>query len=204
MRYKKDHKENTHRRVVEVAAARFRKEGLDGVGVASLMGDAGLTHGGFYSHFVSKEALIEEVIEAGMDDSFARIIEASRDGGIEAFIHFYLRPSHREHPERGCPAAALGPEIARHSKATRSAFTRKLRRMVSHIESLLPNPNAETARAIFATLVGTLQLARTVSDPELSDQLLTAGQAAALSLARSGGLQHEGENGKRLSVVKNA
>ena len=184
MRYRKNHKENTHRRVVEVAAARFRKEGLDGVGVATLMGDAGLTHGGFYSHFVSKEALIEEVIEAGMDESFARITGASKDGGIEAFIRFYLRPSHREHPERGCPAAALGPEIARHSKATRSAFTRKLRRIVSHIESLLPNPNAETAQAIFATMVGTLQLARTVSHPELSDQLLKAGQAAALILAQ--------------------
>jgi TetR/AcrR family transcriptional regulator, transcriptional repressor for nem operon len=185
MRYRRDHKENTHRRVVEVAAARFRKEGLDGVGVATLMGDAGLTHGGFYSHFVSKEALIEEVIEAGMNETLARIIEASKGGGIEAFIRFYLRPSHREHPERGCPAAALGPEIARHSKATRSAFTRKLRRMISHIESLLPNPNTETAQAIFATLVGALQLARTVSDSELSDQLLKAGQAAALILARS-------------------
>jgi TetR/AcrR family transcriptional regulator, transcriptional repressor for nem operon len=183
MRYRRDHKENTHRRVVEVAAARFRKEGLDSVGVASLMGDAGLTHGGFYSHFASKEALIEEVVEGGMEESFARIIEASKGGGIEAFIRAYLRPSHREHPERGCPAAALGPEIGRHSKATRSAFTRKLRRMVSHIESLLPNPNVEIAQAIFATLVGTLQLARAVSDSALSDQLLKTGQEAALSLA---------------------
>ena len=183
MRYRRDHKENTHRRVVEVAAARFRKEGLDSVGVASLMGDAGLTHGGFYSHFASKEALIEEVVEAGMEESFARIVEASKEGGIEAFIRAYLRPSHREHPERGCPAAALGPEIGRHSKATRSAFTRKLRRMVSHIESVLPNPNVEIAQAIFATLVGTLQLARAVSDSALSDQLLKAGQEAALSLA---------------------
>jgi TetR/AcrR family transcriptional regulator, transcriptional repressor for nem operon len=183
MRYRRDHKENTHRRVVEVAAARFRKEGLESVGVATLMGDAGLTHGGFYSHFASKEALVKEVVEAGMEESFARIIEASREGGIEGFVRFYLRPSHREHPERGCPAAALGPEIGRHSKATRSAFTRKLRRMVSHIESLLPNPNVEIAQAIFATLVGTLQLARAVSDSALSDQLLKAGQEAALSLA---------------------
>jgi TetR/AcrR family transcriptional regulator, transcriptional repressor for nem operon len=183
MRYTKDHKANTHRRVLKVAAARFRKEGLEGVGVATLMGDAGLTHGGFYSHFASKEALIEAVIETGMDDSFARIIEASKGGGIEAFVRFYLRPGHREHPERGCPAAALGPEIGRHSKATRAAFTRKLRRIVSHIELLLPNRSVETAQAIFATLVGTLQLARTVSDPELSDQLLKSGEAAALNLA---------------------
>lgn len=186
MRYAKDHKENTHRRVVEVAAARFRKEGLAGVGVATLMGDAGLTHGGFYSHFASKEALIREVIEAGMDETFARITEAAKSGGIEAFIRHYLRASHREHPEKGCPAAVLGPEIARHSEATRSAFTRKLRRMVSHIESLLPYPDIETAQAVCATLVGTLQLALTVSDARLSDQLLKAGQAAALSLANRG------------------
>jgi TetR/AcrR family transcriptional regulator, transcriptional repressor for nem operon len=184
MRYRRDHKENTHRRVVEVAGARFRKEGLDSVGVATLMGDAGLTHGGFYSHFASKEALVEEVVEAGMEETFARIREASKEGGIEGFIRFYLRAGHREHPEKGCPAAALGPEIGRHSKATRNAFTRKLRRIVSLIASLLPNPNAEIAQAIFATLVGTLQLARAVSHSALSDQLLKAGQEAALLLAK--------------------
>ena len=101
MRYGKDHKENTHRRVVEVASARLRKEGLDGVWVATLMGEAGLTHGGFYSHFASKEALVEEVIEAGMDETFARVTEVSKEGGLEGLIRFYLRPSHREHPERG-------------------------------------------------------------------------------------------------------
>jgi TetR/AcrR family transcriptional repressor of nem operon len=184
MRYGKDHKENTHRRVVEVASARLRKEGLDGVGVATLMGEAGLTHGGFYSHFASKEALVEEVIEAGMDETFARVTEASKEEGLEGLIRFYLRPSHREHPERGCPAAALGAEIARRSKATRSAFTRKLRRLVSLVESLLPHPKTETAQAILATLIGTLQLARSVSDRQLSDQLLKAGETAALLLAR--------------------
>lgn len=185
MRYGKDHKENTHRRVVEVASARLRKEGLDGVGVVTLMGEAGLTHGGFYSHFASKEALIGEVIEAGMDETFARVTQASKEGGLEGLIRFYLRPSHREHPERGCPAAALGAEIARRSKATRTAFTRKLRRLVSHVESLLPDPKTATAQAIVATLIGTLQLARSVSDAQLSDQLLKAGEIAALLLARS-------------------
>ena len=132
MRYGKDHKENTHRRVVEVASARLRKEGLDGVGVAT------------------------------------------------------------EHPERGCPAAAFGAEIARRSKTTLSAFTRKLRRLVSHIESLLPHPKTETAQGILATLIGTLQLARSVSDPQLSNQLLKAGQTAVLLLVRSNEVQGEG------------
>lgn len=185
MRYDKDHKENTRRRVLEVAAARFREDGLDSVGVATLMGDAGLTHGGFYSHFPSKEALIEEVIDTGMDEDFKRIKAATQEGGIEAFIEYYLRPAHRDNPSRGCPAAALTPEIARRSPATRQAFTRRLERMVAYIDSLLPESNIEVARAIFGTMLGALQLARTVSDEKLSDQLLKSGQAAALLLARS-------------------
>jgi len=124
--------------------------------LARFEGDAGLTHGGFYSHFASKEALIEEVVEAGMEETFERVVESAREGGIEAFIRFYLRPSRRE----------------------------QLRRIVSHIASLLPTPNVEVAQAIFAMLVGTLQLAGAVSDPALSDQLLKAGQDAALLLAK--------------------
>ena len=185
MRYPTDHKEITRRRVVEVAAARFRKDGLDGVGVASLMGDAGLTHGGFYSHFASKEALIEEVIETGMEDNFERVAAAAKEGGIEALIHYYLRPAHREHPERGCPAAALGTEVRRQSKATRAAFTRKLVRMVALIDSLLPVPNEAFAQAIFSLLVGTLQLARSVPEAHLSDRLLKSGAAAALALVQA-------------------
>jgi TetR/AcrR family transcriptional repressor of nem operon len=91
-----------------------------------------------------------------MEETFERVVESAREGGIEAFIRFYLRPSHRE----------------------------QLRRIVSHIASLLPTPNVEVAQAIFAMLVGTLQLARAVSDPALSDQLLKAGQDAALLLAK--------------------
>lgn len=187
MRYEKDHKENTRRRVLEVAAARFREDGLDGVGVATLMGDAGLTHGGFYSHFSSKEALIEEVIDAGMEEDFKRIRAATQEGGIAAFVEYYLRPAHRDNPSRGCPAAALTPEIARRSPATRAAFTRRLERMVGYIDSLLPVSDIETARAIFGTLLGTLQLARTVSDEALSEELMKAGRVAALRLAQPKG-----------------
>ena len=81
------------------------------------MGDAGLTHGGFYSYFTSKEALIKETVETGMDDKLKQTIKASKNVGIEAFVREYLRPAHREHPERGCPAAAIGSEIRRHSRA---------------------------------------------------------------------------------------
>jgi len=184
MRYPKDHKEATRRRVLEVAAARFRKDGLDGVGVATLMGEAGLTHGGFYSHFPSKEALIAEVIGEGMNDSFERITAAAREGGVEGLIRYYLRPAHRDHPERGCAAAALGSEIGRHSTEAREVFAGKLERMVGLIAAHLPTGDRATAQAIFATLVGTMQLARSVTDPALSDQLLKAGEKAACALAR--------------------
>ena len=184
MRYDKSHKETTHRRVVETASARFRKEGLDGVGVANLMRDAGLTHGGFYSHFPSKEALIEEAIVSSMEATFDHLCRATGNGGVEEFIRVYLRPGHRDHPEKGCAAAALGGEIARHSKSTRAAFTKRVRLLISFIEGGLPKPDPATARAIFATLMGAVQLARAVSDRELSDKLLEAGEAAALALVR--------------------
>jgi len=187
MRYPSDHKETTRRRVVEVASARFRKDGLDGVGVATLMGDAGLTHGGFYSHFASKNALIEEVVETGMEDNFERVVAASKEGGIEGLIRYYLRPAHLQHPERGCPAAALGTEIHRQPREIREAFTRKAARMVAHIDSLLPVSNVATAQAIFSLLVGTMLLARSTPDSRLSDQILESGATAAIALARGGG-----------------
>ncbi|AHF89917.1 transcriptional regulator [Opitutaceae bacterium TAV1] len=184
MRYEKDHKEKSHRRVVEAAAARFRKEGLDSVGVVTLMNDAGLTHGAFYSHFPSKEALVGEAIGASMDELFRRSVEKTKEGGIEGLISRYLRAEHRAHPEKGCPVAALGAEIGRRARPTRAIYTRKLKRMLAHIESLLPDPKPETAQAIFALLVGSLQLARTVTDPALSDRILESGKTAALALAQ--------------------
>jgi len=185
MRYDKNHKELTHQRVVEVASERFRKEGLDAVGVASLMADAGLTHGGFYSHFPSKEALVEEAIVAAMETTSMRLTKAAETGGIEALIASYLRPAHRDHPERGCAAAALCAEIGRHSEATRDAFTEKVRKMTALIESTLPKPDAATAQAICAMMIGTLQLSRAVSDPKLSDEILESGRTAALALAKT-------------------
>lgn len=179
MRYKADHKETTRRRVVEVASAQFRKRGIDAVGVARLMGDAGLTHGGFYSHFPSKEALTAEVVAQAMDVNRQSVAQAE---DLAAFIHAYLRPEHRDRPEKGCVTAALAAEIGRHPKSTRAVFTKKLRSALHEIEVRLPQPDPALAQAIFAMLIGTLQLARAVSDPALSDQILAAGETAALRL----------------------
>ncbi|MDB6174412.1 MAG: TetR family transcriptional regulator [Chthoniobacteraceae bacterium] len=185
MRYDKTHKETTRRRVIEVASARFRKEGIDAVGVASLMGDAGLTHGGFYSHFPSKDALIKEAIAHAMEGSLARHQKTIESGDITTFIRAYLRSSHRDHPESGCVAAALASEVARHPAETRTAFTEEFNRLVDFITKLLPEHDAAIAQAILATLIGTLQLARAVSDPVLSDAILAAGEAGALALVDS-------------------
>ncbi|MBN8711510.1 MAG: TetR family transcriptional regulator [Verrucomicrobia bacterium 61-8] len=185
MRYDKEHKERTHRHVLSVASERFRRDGLSGVGVASLMKDAGLTHGGFYGHFRSKQALVEAVISEGLEDTLHHLETAATD--IESLVSFYLRPAHRENRAQGCAAAALAAEIVRSPRRTRAAFTAKLTRIIAHIRSLLPDHSEDRAQAIFALLVGTLQLSRAVSDPALSDRMLDAGREAVLALARSGG-----------------
>lgn len=181
MRYQEDHKEKTHRRVVDVASTRFRQHGIGAVGVAKLMGDAGLTHGGFYSHFRSKEALTAEVIAHTMDENLQSLTQAA---DLRAFIRGYLQSTHRDTPECGCMTAALVSEIARHPKPTRAVFTKKLRVALKEIESRLPEPDPATALALLGSLAGTLQLARAVSDPALSRQILEAGEKAAFQLCK--------------------
>lgn len=184
MRYEKTHKESTHRRILEVASRRFRQQGFSGVGVATIMADAGLTHGGFYSHFSSKDALIEEVIAESMDEFFRRMMEAVQDDGLKGFVRYYLREKHRDRPEKGCPVSTFSVEIGSQSEKAREIFTKKYLRMVEHIESLLPEPNRKRALAIYSSLVGALQLSRVVSDAKLAGQILEAGQKAAFRLAK--------------------
>ena len=188
MRYDKGHKETTKRRIVEVASTEFRRNGLEGIGVADVMAKAGLTHGGFYSHFESKEDLIRETIkQCGGKSLFERVIEEG--GGVEDMIRRYLRPEHRDNPQKGCPAAALVEEVARRGKKTRVSFTENLSKILTLIESRLPRGSSPATRrkkalAVFASIMGSLQLARAVSDKELSDQILETGIAAACLLAK--------------------
>ena len=191
MRYDKGHKETTRRRIVEVAAQSFRKQGIDGIGVADLMEKAGLSHGGFYAHFSSKDALVREALAESFERGRARWRQREEKEGdqIEGLIRHYLRPEHRDQPEKGCAAACLAPEVARQSKATREVFTANLAETLAHIQARLPECGSpaqrrQTAIAIFATMMGALQLARTTSDPEQSDEMLEAGIEAACKLAR--------------------
>lgn len=196
MRFDKGHKEQTRRRIVEIAAQRFRKEGVAAVGIAGLMADAGLTHGGFYAHFPSKEDLVRAALGEAAAQTEARrskVLEQTEPGAAraEALIRNYLRPAHRDTPELGCAAAALIAEIARHEPETRAAFTEKLNGMLAQFETSLPPelpPDTRRRRTIgiFATLLGALQMARAVDDPALSDAILDSGIEAALAQVHLG------------------
>ncbi len=187
-RYSPEHKEATRRRMVESAGRRFKSDGLDGSGIATLVGDAGLTNGAFYGHFSSKDHLIASVVAQQLADQVA-VVSALPPGpeSLVAFIREYLSPAHRDNRAEGCPSAALLDEIARSGEDVRDAYTEGARSMVEAIVRLLDDGDSElaTRRALglFTLLVASLQLARAVTDPELSDQVLKAAYANAMTIA---------------------
>jgi AcrR family transcriptional regulator len=188
MRYEKGHKEATRQRILETASARFRRNGIEKVGVADIMAEAGLTHGGFYSHFQSKEELVGEAVALAARQSRERFARRVQEGGLENWIRTYMRPEHRDHPEKGCAAAALASELARHPKSSRAKFAGDFQRLFAEIAEQLPHggtPARRRARAIgiFATMMGAMQLARAAGDAALSDEILESGVANALALA---------------------
>lgn len=195
MRYGKEHKEETHKKVVEAASRRFRKDGIEATGVVDLMADVGLTHGGFYAHFPSKETLVKEAIARASLKSrthLQREIEKARTEGrdpLELIVRSYLTALHRDRPDRGCSVAALGSEIARRPRKTREAFTEGLEKTLGIIASALPDTvttqRKEKAYAVFSTMIGALQLSRAVSDSAMSQSVIDAGIAAALQIGRT-------------------
>jgi TetR/AcrR family transcriptional regulator, transcriptional repressor for nem operon len=190
MRYEKGHKDATRRRIVAVAAQQLRKDGLGATGVAGLMARAGLTHGGFYSHFSSKDALIEEALREATEQFKTWIAAETGGRSFEATIRAYLSTTHRDNPESGCVAAALASEIARYSPAAREIFTQNINDYIEMLAALLPasaTPEARrsAATAIISSTIGMIQLARAVDDEKLSDQILESGVAACLSMARA-------------------
>ena len=187
MRYSEDHKQATRRRILEAAGRRFKQDGIDGSGVATLMSDAGLTNGAFYGHFSSKEDLVANVLADQLRAQRESFDDQPADrAGLEAFVRSYLSPDHRDQLAGGCPSAALLDEIARRHADTRDVFTAEVMGVVDDIASRLDPTDAEAARAdaltIFGLMVGTLQLARALTDRHLSDQLLARGEETALKL----------------------
>jgi TetR/AcrR family transcriptional repressor of nem operon len=206
MRYSKEHKLETHARIVKKASVRLREKGAHGIGVADLMKDAGLTHGGFYAHFDSREALVVEAFSYAMDRSIERwrkLAEQSLpEKRLATIVESYLTPLHRDDPGRGCAVPALGAEIARESPKTRKAFAAKLEQMIDIITVQIPDIPRKTARkqamASLATMLGTMVLARAAGNGEFSDEILAAGRDALLDR------ETPAKSGQKKPVVRKA
>jgi TetR/AcrR family transcriptional repressor of nem operon len=175
-------KEATHERIVEAAARAIRRSGYGGTGVADIMKDAGLTHGGFYAHFDSREAMLAEAADRAGADTVAtmtRVADAAPpDQALQAIIRAYLSKAHAEAIETGCAVAALGSEMPRQVPQVRRAATRRIKEMIDLVGRQLPEWGQsgahERALVTVATAVGALVLARAVDDPKLSDALREA------------------------------
>ena len=186
-RYDKEHKQATRQRIVETAGRRLKQDGIDGSGVATLMADAGLTNGAFYAHFDSKTDLVATVVSHQLAEQAAQIADLPMGmAGVEQIVRAYLSPEHRDQPGQGCPSAALLDEISRSDKGVRKAYTDGILRVIDllaeRIDPKAPARARVPALSAFALMVGTLQVARTVTNRELSDQLLEQGIANALTL----------------------
>lgn len=172
-------KEATHDRIVDAAARAIRRSGYNGTGVADIMKDAGLTHGGFYAHFPSREAMLAEAADRAGSESVAMMeriaAKLPQQQALPAMLQAYLSKEHVERIETGCATAALGSEMPRQPPEVRRAATRRIKEMIDLVARHSPDwgqPGAhERALVTVATMVGALVLARAVDEPKLSDGL---------------------------------
>lgn len=178
VRYPRGHKEKTREQIVDTAARAFREEGVSGVGIGELMGRAGLTHGGFYAHFDSKDALVAEACGRAVDDSWAAmnelVAQAPPGEELATFIRAYVSRTHRDDPGAGCMMPSLGSEMPRHAPEVRAAFTAQIGRVLQNLQGLLPDTPDREDRAItlLSGMAGAVMLARAVDDPAFSDRIL--------------------------------
>jgi AcrR family transcriptional regulator len=187
MRYSKEHKRATRRRIVETAGRRFKRDGIDGSGVATLMADAGLTAGAFYAHFESKDELVATAVADQLREQREGISAAARDGaGIEELVRAYLSAEQRDQREHGCPSAALLDEIGRSTDATKQAYTEGALAVIDDLAAALPPDEPHLLRlkalTLYAGMVGTLQMSRALADRKLADAILEQGIRNALAL----------------------
>ena len=179
MGYSKAQKDRTHRRIVAIASKRFREKGLAGFGIAELMKEAGLTVGGFYKHFDSRDELVAEAVSSAFSDWQRRVDAAAAAGtpvSYAGLVDDYLSEAHRKNPGTGCAYSALAPEIARSDKRTRTLTSEQVRSDLELILGLLPGEDKRAARSkailTFSALVGAMSLARSVADASLSREIL--------------------------------
>jgi TetR/AcrR family transcriptional repressor of nem operon len=186
-RYGKEHKQATRRRIIDTAGRRFKRDGIDGSGIATLMADAGLTNGAFYAHFASKEDLVASALAEQLRDqreSFSALPPGR--AGVEQYVRDYLSVQHRDNPDDGCPSAALLDEIGRCTETTKQAYTDGVLAMIDDVAARLAPDDPPSARvttlSVFAMMVGTLQLSRALADRHLADAILAQGIHDALAL----------------------
>jgi TetR/AcrR family transcriptional repressor of nem operon len=192
MRRSREEAAETRRKLLAAAAELFRARGIDEVSVADVTSAVGLTVGGFYRHFASKDELVAEAIElASLETTalHARTAPGAADAErASALLDSYLSAYHRDHPERGCPVAALCSEIAHQSSSTRQAFTEALQRLLAVVGEVVPGKSKrvhEQRLQLAASLVGALVLSRASAEPRLAAELLAAARKGAASLVRS-------------------
>jgi TetR/AcrR family transcriptional repressor of nem operon len=186
-RYGKEHKQATRRRIIDTAGRRFKRDGIDGSGIATLMADAGLTNGAFYAHFASKEDLVASALAEQLRDqreSFSALPPGR--AGVEQYVRDYLSVQHRDNPDDGCPSAALLDEIGRCTETTKQAYTDGVLAVIDDVAARLAPDDPPSARvttlSVFAMMVGTLQLSRALADRHLADAILAQGIHDALAL----------------------
>lgn len=172
MTNQQERKALTHARIVKTAARAIRRGGFQGVGVADIMKEAGLTHGGFYAHFASRNALLVEAAHAAGAQSAAKLNRAAQNAGpqnaMQAILDMYLGDAHVVATERGCPVAALGSEMARQAPEVRAAAAQGIEEMAEILATYLPPGQQQAAFGAFSCMLGALILARAVDDPRLS------------------------------------
>jgi TetR/AcrR family transcriptional regulator, transcriptional repressor for nem operon len=182
MGHSRAEKTKTHKRIVAIASRRFREQGLAGIGIADLMKEAGLTVGGFYKHFKSRDDLVAEAVGSALG-FWKGQVDAAASGGppvtYEPLVDDYLSETHRNNPGTGCPVGALAGDIARSDKRTRALVTRQIREDIELLATLVREANGNdkgSARAGailgYCALVGALSVARAVSDDQLSREIL--------------------------------
>jgi TetR/AcrR family transcriptional repressor of nem operon len=188
MRRSQEDTAKTRARIVQEASQLFRARGIDATSVAEVMSAAGLTVGGFYRHFGSKEDLVAEAIDAASRETTDRVASSAseNESDLLALLDMYLSDAHREHPGRGCPVAALCSEVAHGSKATKRAFTGALERLLTGMGATGGRSSkADRASAMFAAsaAVGAVVLARATHDESLARELLSAARERLIALS---------------------
>ena len=182
MRYRPEHKGEIHQKIVKDASRRVRAEGITGAAVSAVMRDAGLTHGGFYKHFGSKDELLMESLSEAfreMADRLAHAAEQSQPGTAwKAIVKAYLSPEHCDHAECGCPLAALAPELARADKAMKAQILGELMKYKSRMLPFMPGRRAADKEraffAIFSTMIGAIAIARILPKPAMREKVLAS------------------------------